>query len=124
MIDIIYYYTNLRKILEGIKVYDLIPENFDYKKNKYAIEVKVAEWITEDSYKQNIPLQFRIVGNKDNKTDILKVTKELDKLINKQQFDNNLIVREDAYFDSYLDKEKYNTILKYKIKCFELERRK
>ena len=98
---------------------DLIKPDFDYTQN-IAIEIKIAEGIDEKNYCNDITLQIRFVGMFDKKFEIINRTLETDKLLNQHKFSNNdWIIRENIWYTSYIDEEKFNTVLMYKIRNYK-----
>ncbi|EJT6665749.1 hypothetical protein ACSW8Q_17920 (plasmid) [Clostridium perfringens] len=111
------YEIELSKLIPN--ALDLIPSNFDYTQN-IAIEIKIAEGIDEKNYCNDITLQVRFVGMFDKKFEIINKTLETDKLLNQHKFSNNdWIIRENIWYTSYIDEEKFNTVLMYKIRNYK-----
>lgn len=98
---------------------DIIPSDFDFK-NDIGIGIKVGDNITDRDYCKEIDLEIRIVGLKDRKIDIQSKATDLDKIINNYRFKNILarIVRENVYYSSFYDDEKFNVVLMYVIKLY------
>ncbi|MBS6006883.1 MAG: hypothetical protein KIB43_07960 [Clostridium baratii] len=98
---------------------DIIPSDFDFK-NEIGIEIKVGDSITDRDYCKEIDLQIRIVGFKDKKFDIQGKGTDIDKIINGYRFKNTLarIVRENVYYSSYYDDDKFNVVLMYIIRKY------
>lgn len=100
--------------------YDKIPSDFDFKHNKYAIEIKIGSSITDLDTVNEVPLQIRIVGLDINKLDILNKAKDIDLMINNKQFNNNnWIIRSNPYINTYDDEDKYNVVLIYYINNYK-----
>lgn len=111
------YEMELSKLIPSAT--DLIPSDFDYKKN-IAIEIKIAEDIQDKNYRNDITLQIRVVGRVDKKYKIINKTMDIDKIVNQRNLlDDSWIVREDVWYTSYLDDEKFNTVLMYKIRNYK-----
>ena len=53
------------------EAYDTIPADFDFINNLYAIELKIAESVTDNYYNDTISLRVRVVGVVDNKYSII-----------------------------------------------------
>lgn len=102
-------------ILEGV---DIIPSNFDFRANKYAIEIKIAEQIIDNSYRKDITLQIRIVGVNKNKIDMMDKADEIDVQLSNYVFEGMWISRDNAYYTTYIDEDKYNIVLQYTIKNY------
>ncbi|MDU1053440.1 hypothetical protein [Clostridium baratii] len=98
---------------------DTIPSDFDFK-NEIGIEIKVGDSITDRDYCKEIDIQIRIVGLKDKKIDIQGKGTDMDKIINGYRFKNTLarIVRENVYYSSYYDDDKFNLVLMYIIRKY------
>ncbi|CUP74402.1 hypothetical protein [Clostridium baratii] len=94
---------------------DEVPADFNFKKDN-AIEIKIADNITNKFYLDDITLQIRIVGLKNNKFNIQDIAENLDKKFNKARFINCRVVRENAWYTSYYDEDKFNAVLQYLIK--------
>ncbi|WP_338627506.1 hypothetical protein QJR52_06160 [Clostridium baratii] len=98
---------------------DLIKADFNYKKD-IAVEIKLAEEIKDKNYCNDITLQIRLVGILDKKYNIIEKTMDIDKILNQFRFSNNdWIVRENVWYTSYVDEEKFNTVLMYKIRNYK-----
>lgn len=97
------------------EAYDKIPSDFDFKKSN-AVEIKIAQNMSSNSYRNDITLQVRVVGLEYYKGAVITNADELDKLLNKKRFLNCRIVRENAWYTSYYDEDKYNIVLQYLIK--------
>lgn len=97
------------------EVWDLIPSDFDFK-NKVAVEYKIGESVLDQEYKINYTLQIRVVGNNNNKLyEILGLSEEIDKLMNKAEILESRITREKPHMTSYIDEDKKNVVLQYLI---------
>lgn len=98
---------------------DIIPSDFDFK-NEIGIEIKIGNNITDRDYCKEIDLEIKIVGLEDKKFDIQIKATDLDKIINNYVFKNTLarIVRENVYYSSFYDDEKFNVVLMYAIKSY------
>lgn len=94
---------------------DVIDDKFDFKKN-IAIELQVGDSISDEIVNNDISLQVRIVGLKKRKIDIQNKAEELDKRLNKTEIENSWIVRNNVYYSSYYDEDKFNAVLQYTIK--------
>lgn len=100
--------------------FDKIPSEFDFKNNKYAIEIKIGSSITDADYMNEVPLQIRVVGLDRNKLDILNKSKEIDLIVNDIDFNNCWIVRSNPYMTTYDDEDKYNVVLIYYINNYKI----
>lgn len=97
------------------EVWDLIRSDFDFK-NKVAIEYRIGESVLDQEYKNEYTVQIRIVGNNNNKLyDILDLSEEIDRLLNKAEILESRIVRQKQHMTSYIDKDKKNVVLQYLI---------
>ncbi|GKX65835.1 hypothetical protein [Inconstantimicrobium mannanitabidum] len=101
-----------------IEAYDRISDKFDFIANKYAIEIKVGDSIQDLSYRDDISLQIRIVGLETNKIDIEQKAIDIDLLINKADIGTFYIVRNNVYYSSYSDDDKFNVVLQYTIQNY------
>ena len=99
--------------------YDPIPADFDFINNLYAIEIKIAESVTDNYYNDTISLQVRVVGVVDNKYSIISKTYELLEELNKLDIitDNYSyrIIKENVPYTSYTDEDKFNSVLMLNI---------
>ena len=99
--------------------YDPIPADFDFINNPYAIELKIAESVTDNYYNDTISLQVRVVGVVDNKYSIISKTYELLEELNKLDIitDNYSyrIIKENVPYTSYTDEDKFNVVLMLNI---------
>lgn len=113
MIEII---KEIHKLVNG---FDKIPIDFNFKNNKYAIEITIGSQINDYQEREELPLQIRIVGLEKNKIDILTKSEEIDSVLDNKCINNFWIVRSNPYFNSYYDDDKFNAVLIYYIKNFE-----
>ena len=98
---------------------DLLPEDFNFKKN-IGIEIKLGEGITEKSYCNEIDLEVQVIGMFDKKFSIIDKTMEIDKKLNQYSFSNNAwIIHKNAWYTSFNDNEKFNTVLMYTIRNYK-----
>ncbi|ELC8455664.1 hypothetical protein QYB58_000743 [Clostridium perfringens] len=112
------YYDELEKVLPTATTY--IEPTFKFTGDNLAIEVKIGEDIQDLSYYEGITLVIRVVGIIEQQFDIINKTFEIDKLVNNFKFSNlDRIVRENVYYSNYIDKEKFNTVLMYKIRNYK-----
>ena len=99
--------------------YDPIPADFDFINNPYAIEIKIAESVTDNYYNDTISLQVRVVGVVDNKYYIISKAYELLEELNKLDIitDNYSyrIIKENVPYTSYTDEDKFNAVLMLNI---------
>ncbi|MDS0525459.1 hypothetical protein NNC19_07195 [Clostridium sp. SHJSY1] len=100
------------------EAYDQITSDFDFVKNSYAIEMKIGDSVQDNIINDEITLQIRITGIKENKMLIQNKAFELDKKINDIDFKDCWIVRDNAYYTSYYDTDKFNSVLQYTIKNY------
>lgn len=100
---------------------DIVPEDFDYKKNRYALEFKFGENVEDKTYCEDVDLQIRLVGFKNNKLYILRDSEDIDKKLNKYIFKTckSRIVRKNIFKNAYYDKDKYNLVLQYYIRKYK-----
>lgn len=98
---------------------DIIPSDFDFK-NDIGIEMKIGNNITDRDFCKEIDLEIRITGLIDRKFDIQSKATNLDEVVNNYVFKNTLarIVRENVYYSSFYDDEKFNVVLMYVIKKY------
>ena len=99
--------------------YDPIPADFDFINNPYAIELKIAESVTDNYYNDTISLQVRVVGVVDNKYSIIskayELLEELDKLDIITDNYSYRIIKENVPYTSYTDEDKFNSVLMLNI---------
>ena len=99
--------------------YDPIPADFDFINNLYAIEIKIAESVTDNYYNDTISLQVRVVGVVDNKYSIISKAYELLEELNKLDIItdnyNYRIIKENVPYTSYTDEDKFNSVLMLNI---------
>ena len=102
--------------------YDPIPTDFDFINNPYAIEIKIAESVTDNYYNDTISLQVRVVGVVDNKYSIISKAYELLEELNKLDIitDNYSyrIIKENVPYTSYTDEDKFNAVLMLNIQKY------
>ena len=102
--------------------YDPIPADFDFINNPYAIEIKIAESVTDNYYNDTISLQVRVVGVVDNKYSIISKAYELLEELNKLDIitDNYSyrIIKENVPYTSYTDEDKFNAVLMLNIQKY------
>lgn len=101
------------------EAYDTIPADFDFINNLYAIELKIAESVTDNYYNDTISLRVRVVGVVDNKYSIISKAYELLEELNKLDIitDNYSyrIIKENVPYTSYTDEDKFNSVLMLNI---------
>lgn len=98
---------------------DLLAEDFDFKKN-IGIEIKLGEGIIEKNYCNEIDLEVQVIGLFDKKFSIIDKTMEIDKKLNQYSFSNNAwIIHKNAWYTSFNDNEKFNTVLMYTIRNYK-----
>lgn len=98
---------------------DLIPSNFNFK-NNIAIEIKLAEGISDRNYCNDITLQIRIVGIFNRKFEVINKSIEIDEILNNYKFSNNdWIIRENVWYTNYIDEDKFNVVLMYTIRNYK-----
>ena len=100
------------------EAYDKIPKTFNFITNPYAVEFKIAENVTDRYYKDDVTLQVRVVGvenkivdGKSNRWNILNKANTLLEELNKLEFDNYRIIKEDVPLTTYTDEDKFNVVL-------------
>ena len=102
--------------------YDPIPADFDFINNPYAIEIKIAESVTDNYYNDTISLQVRVVGVVDNKYSIINKAHELLEELNKLDIItdnyNYRIIKENVPYTSYTDEDKFNAVLMLNIQKY------
>lgn len=102
--------------------YDPIPADFDFINNPYAIEIKIAESVTDNYYNDTISLQVRVVGVVDNKYSIISKAYELLEELNKLDIItdnyNYRIIKENVPYTSYTDENKFNAVLMLNIQKY------
>ncbi|WP_338627613.1 hypothetical protein QJR52_06935 [Clostridium baratii] len=117
MVNLQYYYDFLQSLFPD--AIDLIPENFNYKDNDYALEVNLGDNIKDKIYRDDVYLQIKVVGYLQNKFKILDKVKEIDKILNNYIMPNEFwIIRENVYNTNFVDKDKYISVLMYTIKSY------
>lgn len=116
---------NLNLIQEEIfnlipKATDEVPSDFDFKNNNLAIEIKIGENILGESYCNDIDIKVTVVGLKEEKISIQNEAIDLDKIINKYVFKDKsaIIFRENVWYSSFYDKDKFNAVLLYSIRKY------
>lgn len=115
------YIETIAKYLyeEYEEAYDTIPTDFNFIDNTYAIELKIAENITDNYYKDDISLQVRVVGLVENKYKIINKSLTLLEELNKLDIiiDNYSyrIIKENVPYTSYTDEDKFNSVLMLNI---------
>lgn len=102
--------------------YDTIPTDFNFIDNTYAIELKIAENITDNYYKDDISLQVRVVGLVENKYKIINKALTLLEELNKTDIItdnyNYRIIKENVPYTSYTDEDKFNSVLMLNIQKY------
>ncbi|MBM7836440.1 hypothetical protein [Clostridium sardiniense] len=100
---------------------DKIPEDFDFKDNIFAEEIKIGDSFEDKPYCIDIDLQIRIVGHEFNKLKIQSEAKIIDEHLKKYTFKTCQcrIIRKNIFRNEYYDNDKYNTILQYYIRQFK-----
>jgi hypothetical protein len=96
------------------KIFQLIPTGvdtisgtFDYTKGN-AIQVRVGDSINDETESNDISLEVRICGLTKNKIAIQTKAKDLDKILNQTVIEYYWIVRNNVYYTSYYDEDKFN----------------
>lgn len=99
---------------------DLLEANFDFTKGN-GIEIKIGDSITDKIYCNDIDLEIQVVGLKENKIDLQSQAKRLDLNFNNHVFSlsDARIIRENVWYNSFYDKEKFVVVLMYKIRCYK-----
>lgn len=100
---------------------DKIPEDFDFKNNTFAEEIKIGDSFEDKSYCIDVDLQVRIVGHEFNKLNVQTEAERIDGLLKKYTFKTCKcrIIRKTIFRNEYYDKDKYNTVLQYYIRQFK-----
>lgn len=114
------------EIFSLIDAYNKIPADFDFINNNYAIEIKIAESVTDMYYKDDVSLQIRIVGvgekivnEKANMYNIIKKATDILKLLNKKEFNYKYrIIKENVPFTTYWDEDKFNCVLMLNVQKY------
>lgn len=99
---------------------DIIPSDFDFK-NNLAIEIKVGDTVLGKDYCNDIDLKVTVVGTKIEKFNIQNEAINLDKILNKYIFKDKtaIIFRENVWYSSFYDKDKFNAVLLYSIRKYK-----
>lgn len=97
---------------------DNISSTFDFTKNPYAVQVRVGDSVSDDVITNDISFEIRICGLTKNKMTIQSKAKDLDLILNKTTIDLYWIVRNNVYYTSYYDVDKFNVVLQYTIKKY------
>lgn len=96
---------------------DELGVNFDFN-NEIGVYYNMSN-ILDMEYKNTIPLIITLVGIKNNKIEMQELAKEIDAKLNKAILTNSRIVRQNTYFNSFIDdEEKNNIVLSYYIYKF------
>lgn len=95
---------------------DELPDDFNFK-NDIGIVAKVGDSIQDNFYREDMTLELRLVGLKDKKIEIQKLAKGFEDMLNKYYFENSnaRIVKQNAFYTSYLDEDKLNIVLQFYI---------
>lgn len=95
---------------------DELPDDFNFK-NDIGIVAKVGDSIQDNFYREDMTLELRLVGLKINKIEIQKLARSYETLLNKYYFENSnaRIVKQNAFYTSYLDGDKLNIVLQFYI---------
>ncbi|WP_195954412.1 hypothetical protein [Clostridium tertium] len=95
---------------------DELPSDFDFK-NSIGIIIKIGDSIQDNSYREDVTLELRLVGLKDKKIEIQKLARNFEIMLNKNYFEssNARVVKQNAFYTSYLDEDKLNIVLQFYI---------
>ena len=95
---------------------DELPSDF-YFINSIGLVSKIVDSIQDKVYRDDITLEFRLVGNKDRKIEIQKLANDFEVVLNKHYFkkSNARIIKQNAFYTSYIDEDKLNIVLQFYI---------
>jgi hypothetical protein len=95
---------------------DELPSDFNFE-NSIGIVMKIGDSIQDNSYREDATLELRLVGLKSKKIEIQKLANVFEDMFNKYHFKNSnaRIVRQNAFYNSYLDEDKLNIVLQFYI---------
>ncbi|MDM0458200.1 hypothetical protein [Clostridium perfringens] len=97
-----------------------IPEDFNFKEN-LAIEIKIGENIIDNNYSNDIDLEVQVTGLLENKFNVQAHALELNEKLDNYKFINVFarIIHENVWYSSFKDKEKFTSVLMYKIRSYK-----
>lgn len=95
---------------------DELPSDFDFK-DSIGVVLKIGDSIQDNYYRDDVTLELRIVGNKVRKIEIQRLAKDFEIMFNKHCFKNSnaRIVKQNAFYTSYLDEDKINVVLQFYV---------
>lgn len=96
---------------------DTISSTFDYTKGN-AVQIRAGDSVSDDIIENDISLEIRICGLAKNKITIQTKATDLDKILNQTTIEYYWIVRNNVYYSSYYDGDKFNVVLQYTIKKY------
>lgn len=93
---------------------DELPSDFDFV-NDIGIVAKIGDSIQDNIYRDDLTLELRLVGTKNKKIDMQRFAIELEQKLNKTYFLNCRIIKQNAFYSSYIDEDKQNIVLQFYI---------
>lgn len=115
MVDLEVIQENIINLIANDNVFlDELPSDFDFV-NDIGIVAKIGDSIQDNTYRDDLTLELRLVGNKNKKIDMQRLSIELEQKLNKTYFLNCRIIKQNAFYVSYIDEDKQNVVLQFYI---------
>lgn len=115
MIDLEVIQENIISLIAYDNLFlDELSSDFDFI-NSIGMVVKIGDSIQDNTYRDDLTLELRLVGNKNKKIDMQRLAIQLERKLNKTYFLNCRIVKQNAFYISYIDEDKLNIVLQFYI---------
>lgn len=115
MVDLEVIQENVIKLIAYENLFlDELPSDFNFI-NNIGIVAKVGNSIQDNTYRDDLTLELRLVSNKNKKIDMQRLSMELETKLNKTYFLNCRIIKQNAFYISYIDEDKQNIVLQFYI---------
>ncbi|WP_346879026.1 hypothetical protein [Clostridium sp. UBA7791] len=115
MVDLEVIQENIINLINYENLFlDELPSDSDFV-NSIGIVAKIGDSIQDNTYRNDLTLELRLVGTKNKKIDMQRFAIELEQKLNKTYFLNCRIIKQNAFYSSYIDEDKQNIVLQFYI---------
>ncbi|WP_346913755.1 hypothetical protein [Clostridium sp.] len=115
MVDLEVIQENIINLIAYDNIFlDELPSYFDFV-NNIGIVAKIGDSIQDNTYRDDLTLELRLVGTKNKKINMQRLAMELETKLNKTYFNDCRIIKQNAFYSSYIDEDKQNIVLQFYI---------